>query len=294
MFLFRLQTGGFIMYIIIIMIIIHTNYIPAYARYLQKIGSNHSHSQVPLCEPSRSSRSTLDDSEFEDYGMFEDYDERCDEPIKDPLEHWNRFWFYFNDFFYLRITKPLYEGYEVVTPASFRQGLRNVLYNLQTPIRLVNSILQGKIGQALVELGKFMVNSTIGFGGFVDITQNDKPLIPVDPDTADFGHTLAIWGFGEGVYLIWPVLGPSTVRDTFGTVGDAVVGPFAWFVRPIGIVPLEYGLTTEIFLTFNKVNTVIDAYESITKSAIEPYVALRDAYVKHRRLNNGCICRVQP
>lgn len=298
MFLPQLRTYDFIILIIVIMIIIHFIYLPAYAKYLPKTESKNSQSQElqlkPECKPSNSSKIKLNDSEFEDYGTFEDYDERCDEPIKDPLEPWNRFWFYFNDFFYLRITKPLYKGYEVITPDSFRQGLKNVLYNLQAPIRLVNSLLQGKIGQAWVELGKFMVNSTIGFGGFINITQKDKPLIPIEPDTANFGHTLAIWGFGEGIYLIWPILGPSTIRDTFGTIGDAAVGPFSWFVKPIGIVPLEYGLTTEVFLTFNKVNTVIDSYESITKSAIEPYVALRDAYVKYRRLNNGCICRVQP
>lgn len=237
---------------------------------------------------------SLDDSAFEDYGTFEDYADHCDLPIKDPLEPWNRIWFHFNDFFYLQITKPLYKGYEIITPAFFRQGMRNLLYNLQTPIRLVNSLLQGKIGQAWVELGKFLVNTTIGAGGLIEVTENDKPRIPVDSQTADFGHTLSTWGVGEGIYLIWPILGPSTVRDTFGTIGDAVVGPFSWLVKPIGIVPIAYGLTTEVFLMFNKVNTIIDAYESITKSAIEPYIALRDAYVKYRRFNNHSLCRVQP
>lgn len=247
--------------------------------------------QTPSIQPNTSH---LNDHISDDEHLFEDYNENCDVPIKDPLESWNRFWFHCNDFLYLQILKPLYKGYEIITPSAFRQGLRNFMYHIQTPIRLLNSILQAKFGQAWVELGRFIINTTVGLGGFINVAQKDTPRIPINPESADFGHTLDCWGVGEGIYLIWPVLGPSTIRDTVGTIGDALVGPFSWLVQPIGIVPLEYGLTAEVLLMFNKSNTVIEMYESIVNSSIEPYIALRDAYVKYRRFNKKSICRVQP
>ncbi len=240
------------------------------------------------------------------FDHYDDYDEECDIPISDPLEKWNRIWFHFNDFLYMRIAKPVYTGYKAITPKALRIGVNNFFNNIQTPIRVINSLLQGKAGQAWVEFGRFIINSTVGLGGFINVAKKDKPRIPVDIQTADFGHTLSIWGFGEGFFIIWPVLGPSTVRDTFGMAGDIAMGPFFWLVEPIGIVPTldsasssiafiskEYGITGDLYLNFNDLDSVLIPYESITKSAIEPYIALRDAYVKFRR-DKKKICKIQP
>lgn len=82
------------------------------------------------------------------------------------------------------------------------------------------------------------MNTTAGFGGVFDVAKQSKPLIPVDNRDADFGQTLGVWGFGEGIYLVWPVVGPSTVRDTVGLAGDWTTSAFFWISEPIG--PLEF------------------------------------------------------
>lgn len=215
---------------------------------------------------------------------FEDYDEDNDsEEIADPLEGWNRFWFAFNDILLLDIIKPVYKGYTAVTPEVFRAGLRNFLYNIQMPIRLVNSLLQGRFGQAGVEFDRFLVNSTVGLGGLIDVAKRNKPLVEVSDRAADFGQTLAVWGVGEGIYLVWPLIGPSTVRDTFGTIGDYTASPFFWTAEPVGPVPFWPALAVDAGVRFNDMGSVINAYEAVTKGAIEPYIAARDAYVKYRR-----------
>ncbi len=214
---------------------------------------------------------------------FEDYDDEFETPISDPLEGWNRMWFGFNDFFLLRVVKPVYTGYAYVTPEPIRNGISNAYHNLQAPIRMVNCILQGRFAEAWIELGRFIVNTTAGFGGVFDITRDKKPKVPVDGRDADFGQTLAAWGFGEGIYLVWPFFGPSTVRDTFGLVGDAAASPFFWSTEPVGPLDWEPVLGANLGFRFNDLGKTINAYETLTKSAIEPYIAARDAYVKYRR-----------
>lgn len=218
-----------------------------------------------------------------DDAFFEDYDDEEGESIADPLEGWNRFWFGFNDIFLLHLVKPVYTGYTRVVPQEFRSGLSNFFHNAQMPIRFLNNVLQGKIPQAVVELGRFLVNTTVGFGGVIDVTKRNRVLVPMDPQGADFGQTLAHWGVGEGIYLVWPVLGPSTVRDTFGTVGDWAASPFWWAVEPVGPVDFWPGLAAALGLRFNDMGSTLDAYEAVTKGAVEPYAAARDAYVKYRR-----------
>ncbi len=227
------------------------------------------------------SNATVADAVFEDY-EFEDYGD-SEPPISDPLEGWNRMWFGFNDFFLMKVVKPVYTGYTYITPEPIRNGISNAYHNIQAPIRVVNCILQGRFAEAWIELGKFIVNTTAGFGGVFDITKGKKPKVPVDGRDADFGQTLAAWGVGEGIYLVWPIFGPSTARDTLGLAGDAAASPFFWACDPIGPVDWEPLLAANLGLRFNDFGKTIESYEAITKSAIEPYVAVRDAYVKYRR-----------
>ncbi len=222
-------------------------------------------------------------TEFDD-AFFEDYDEEQEVAIADPLEPWNRFWFGFNDILLLKVVKPVYSAYEAVTPQALRTGLSNALHNIKTPIRIANRILQGEFAQAWVELGRFIVNSTIGFGGLIDVAKKDKPLVPMTEGTADFGTTLGKWGIGEGIYLVWPFFGPSTARDTVGMGGDYAASPFFWLVEPTGkAVEFWPGLGTSLGLRFNDFGGTLETYETLTKSAVEPYTAARDAYVKYRR-----------
>ncbi len=214
---------------------------------------------------------------------FEDYDDDDVSDISDPLEGWNRFWFKFNDVMLLHVIKPIYTGYTTVTPQPVRTGISNAFHNLQTPVRLVNCVLQGLFGEAWVEFGRFIVNTTAGFGGVFDVAKQSKPLIPVDNRDADFGQTLGVWGVGEGIYLVWPIAGPSTVRDTVGMVGDWAASPLFWTSDPVGPLQLEIAVAASLGFRFNDIGPVIDTYEALTKSAVEPYIAARDAYIKYRR-----------
>ena len=174
-------------------------------------------------------------------------------------------------------------AYTYITPSPVRTGLSNAFHNIQMPIRFLNCVLQGRFGEAWIEVGRFVVNTTAGFGGVFDVAKQSKPLIPVDNRDADFGQTLGVWGFGEGIYLVWPVVGPSTVRDTVGLAGDWTTSAFFWISEPIGPLEFEPALAASLGLRFNDMGTVISTYESLKKSAVEPYIAARDAYVKYRR-----------
>jgi phospholipid-binding lipoprotein MlaA len=205
-----------------------------------------------------------------------------EERVPDPLEVWNRIWFGFNDFFYLKIMKPVYTGYKAVVHEDIRSGLDNAMRNLEAPVRIVNSLLQLEFAQAVVELGRFIVNSTVGGLGLAEIVPPEKALVPIHLESANFGSTLAKWGFGEGLYLVWPVLGPSTLRDSFGLAGDAAASPSFWATEFGNLPPrVDYGVTGA--LLFNSHISVIDQYEMLTQAAVEPYISMRDAYIKMRR-----------
>ena len=212
---------------------------------------------------------------------LDDYASASLPAIADPLEGWNRFWFGFNDVFYIYFFKPLHKAYTFVTPQELRTGLKNALVNALFPVRFVNAILQGKFFVAGVEFGRFIVNSTLGVGGLMNVTKDKKTIVPVDPDGEDFGQTLGFWGIGPGIYVVWPIIGPSSARDTVGRAVD-------WLIDPLLFVP---GTTTVNVvsagawggLRFNAVDDTLVTYESIRNAAIDPYIAMRDMYVRYRQ-----------
>jgi len=201
--------------------------------------------------------------------------------IADPLEGWNRFWFGFNDVFYTYVFRPMYRAYAFVTPQELRTGLKNVLVNALFPVRFVNSILQGKFFAAGVEFGRFIINSTVGIGGLINVAKDKKTIVPVDPDGEDFGQTLGVWGIGPGIYLVWPIIGPSNVRDTVGRAAD-------WLVDPLLFVPGTTTMNTVSAgiwggLRFNAADDTLNTYDTIKNAAVDPYISMRDMYVKYRQ-----------
>ena len=214
---------------------------------------------------------------------FEDYGDEDEPVIADPLQPWNRFWFKFNDVLLIDVVKPVHKGYTAVVPQPFRNGISNVFHNLKAPVRIVNRLLQGEFAQMWVEIGRFIVNSTLGGGGLLDITKKDRVLVPFSEEGADFGTTLSVWGIGEGCYIVWPFLGPSTLRDTVGFVGDEAASPFFWGAKPRGPVNAWAASGTHGGMTFNDLGSTISAYETLVGSSLEPYIAVRDAYVSLRR-----------
>ncbi len=138
------------------------------------------------------------------------------EEDRDPLEGINRAIYGFNENVDKAVIKPLATGYRDAVPEFIRTGVANFFGNLAYPIVIVNDMLQGKVTQGLDDTSRFIANSTFGLLGFLDVaTPAGMPA-----HNEDFGQTLGVWGFGEGVYIVLPLLGPSNVRDTVGRVAD--------------------------------------------------------------------------
>ena len=194
--------------------------------------------------------------------------------IADPIEPLNRMMFNVNDRFYFWVAKPVIEGYEKTVPKPLRIGVGNFFQNLTTPIRLVNCLFQGKGSRAGMEMRRFGINTTAGILGFGDPARDRYHL---EPSTEDLGQTLAAYGLGNVCYIVWPVLGPSTLRDSVGAAGD-------WFLNPVSYVrPLEayIGIRAADYVNDGSFRT--GEYEAFKKAAVDPYVAMRTAYIQYRQ-----------
>jgi phospholipid-binding lipoprotein MlaA len=192
--------------------------------------------------------------------------------IPDPLEPVNRAFFQFNDKLYFWVLKPVATGYKAVVPETARVGVRNFFTNLTFPVRFVNCLLQGKIEGASMEFSAFIVNTFMGLGGLFDPAK-DMGFKKYDED---LDQSLAVYGLGFGLYIDWPFLGPSSLRGTFGLVGDAFLQPVN-YVDGIAVV-----LGIRSYDVVNRTSLSIGEYESLKKAALDPYVALRDAYYQNR------------
>ncbi|MGB3398619.1 MAG: VacJ family lipoprotein [Candidatus Deferrimicrobiaceae bacterium] len=193
--------------------------------------------------------------------------------VADPVAPLNRALFYFNDKLYFWVLKPVAKGYKYVVPTPVRVGVKNFFYNLITPVRLANCVLQGKFRSAGVEIQRFVINSTAGMLGFADLAQNNPDLTAGEED---LGQTFGSYGVGNGFYIVWPFLGPSTLRDTVGMAGDLFLNP-ANYVRPA-----EAALGITAYEKVNNTSFHIGDYEAIKEASLDPYSAIRDAYVQYR------------
>lgn len=219
----------------------------------------------------------LDDEE----ALNEEYEEdpedleedEMDEKIPDPLESINRVVFKFNDRLYFWVLKPVAKGYSTIVPEELRVLVRNFFNNVATPVRLVNNLLQFKVKSASNELVRFGINSTIGMLGLYDIAKSEMGIKMQDED---FGQTLGVWGAGPVIYINWPIIGPSNLRDSFGFVGD-------YFLDPVNYVnPMIDRYAIKLSDTVNRTSLRIGDYEEIKKDAIDPYAAIRDIYFQYR------------
>ena len=190
------------------------------------------------------------------------------------MEPFNRAIFHFNDKLYFWFLKPAARGYNYVFPEELRIRVRNFFINLLFPVRFVNSILQGNFNGAAVELSRFVVNSTLGLGGLFDPSSRGLHLSMQDED---LGQTLGVYGLGNGIFITVPVLGPHTTRSLVGWVGDGFLDPVSWYVHPM---LLSWGVKG--YKKFNDVSLTLGDYEALKEAAIDPYVAVRNAYVQYR------------
>jgi len=220
---------------------------------------------------SASADETVDITDTDDW----QYDEpEAFQTMPDPLEPWNRLVFVFNDRFYFRAFRPVAKGYNRVVPRKGRIAVRNVFRNIATPVRLVNNILQGRMKRAGNEVIRFCMNTTIGVLGLFDAAKRYRNITYIEED---LGQTLGSYGIGNGCYIVWPFLGPSSVRDTVGIVGDGFLDPLGY----VSDTALQFGITAYKYLNNNALR--VDEYKNLKEETLEPYTALRDVYYQYRR-----------
>ena len=198
-----------------------------------------------------------------------------EDTIADPLEPMNRLFFHFNDRLYFWLLKPIATGYKAVVPEDLRIGVRNFFSNLTTPIRLFNCLLQADFKCAGNETFRFLLNTSLGLAGFLDPAKKE---LDIEKQDGDFGQTLGIWGIKPAFYIEWPILGASSLRDTFGYAGDLLLDPQTYLIPSI---PLN--LSIRSYDRVNDTSLKIGEYEDFKKVTLDPYIAKRDAYHQNRQ-----------
>jgi phospholipid-binding lipoprotein MlaA len=194
--------------------------------------------------------------------------------IADPLEPFNRAMFTFNDRMYFWLLKPVAQGYNAVIPEPARVSVSNFFYNLRYPVRAVSCLLQFDFSCFAIESTRFVINTTLGIAGFFDPASSDPNLRKND---VDLGQTLGTYGVGQGFFFIWPVVGPSSPRDTVGLVGD-------FFLYPVSYLdPWYVWLAVRGYQEINATSLVIGDYEAFKAAAIDPYVSMRNAWAQYRQ-----------
>lgn len=225
---------------------------------------------APAAAPAEDRPEGQTDSDFD---LLEDELKDRFVEVSDPLEPWNRMMFSVNDTLYFWVVKPIAVTYRDITPEPARVGIRNFFENAVTPARYVNCLLQGKNTGADTELRRFVINTTVGVLGFGDPALDQYGLKPVDED---LGQTLAGCGLGNGFYIVWPLFGPSTARDSVGRVGDAFLDPLRY------VEPWELSIGISIVDYTNSASFQIGRYEVFKAAAVDPYIAMRESYILYR------------
>ncbi|HEY8964366.1 MAG TPA: VacJ family lipoprotein [Alphaproteobacteria bacterium] len=208
-----------------------------------------------------------------------------DEVVSDPLKPFNSAMLSFNEILDKIFFNPINTAYRVIVPEPGRQAIHNVLENLKSPVYLANELLQGDFKGAGLVVKRFAINTFAGFGGLMDTAASNG--MPYQPE--DFGQTLAVWGVGSGPYIVWPILGPSTLRDSVGFVGDIAMDPLYWYAANNDKKALSYiraGLT--LIDTKDRTRNML---EDLRRNSGDYYTALQSVYMQRR---NALINDMEP
>ena len=214
-------------------------------------------------------------------------DEDKDLVVSDPWEGFNRKMHAFNDVFFRYLMKPIAQGWNFITPAFLRQGINNFFNWAYTPGRLVSNLLQAKLAGAGREAAQFVINGTVGMVGFYNAS---KEIFSLEQTNEDFDQVFGKWGIPEGPYVVWPFIGPYTVRGTFGFGGDITFQPQTVIV-PVYVQPetliANVGIVVGLYSSraINRFSLDPDEYENLIKDSIDPYVFIRDIYLQNTRKN---------
>jgi phospholipid-binding lipoprotein MlaA len=192
---------------------------------------------------------------------------------RDPIEGFNRAMYEFNDALDRAVVKPLAKGYKAIMPAPIDKGITNFFSNLADVGSAINNLLQFKLKRAATDVGRIVVNSTIGILGFIDVASN----MNLEKSGEDFGQTLGAWGAGPGPYIVLPILGPSSGRGVFGLVVD-------WYTDPVRYVkPNRWRNSLIVLRGIDRRADLLSAGKVLEEAALDPYEFTRDAYLQKRR-----------
>jgi phospholipid-binding lipoprotein MlaA len=210
----------------------------------------------------------------------------------DPFEPVNTSIFEFNRQVDRFVLKPVAKGYNFIMPDLVQVGISNIFYNLRFAPRFLNNVFQGKVKGASIEVGRFLVNSTVGVAGFFDVAKHVNLVTPEE----DLGQTLGFYGVKPGPYLVLPFLPPFTVRDFVGYVGDIFLNPINWMVVPIievngipSVIAHKNRTTSSIIQISVRVGDIInersrnlETYQGVEEATLDLYSAVRNGYLQKR------------
>jgi phospholipid-binding lipoprotein MlaA len=238
---------------------------------------------VPSSQPETPPDELIDPFAKADEGAGEEYD---------PWEPVNTNVFAFNLKVDRYVLKPVAKGYNFVMPNLVQVGISNIFYNLRFAPRFLNNVFQGKLKGAGIEVGRFLVNSTVGLAGFFDVAKHIDLVTPEE----DLGQTLGFYGVKPGPYLVLPLLPPFTVRDFVGYVGDVFLNPINWLVVPIievddvpSVIEHKNRMTTSIIQLGGRVGEIVnersrnlEKFQGVEEATLDLYTAVRNAYLQKR------------
>ncbi|MGD9727707.1 MAG: VacJ family lipoprotein [Nitrospiraceae bacterium] len=268
-----------------------TNVEPLPSSPLHLIADGPPSAAKPSPKPPAESEPSPDADDF--YDPFSKEEKFAGEEEYDPWEPLNVKIFEFNRQVDKWVLKPVAQGYDFVVPDRLQVGIHNFFYNARFAPRFLNNVFQGKLKGAGIEVGRFLINTTVGLAGFIDVAERIDLTTPEE----DTGQTLGAYGVGPGPYLVIPFLPPFTVRDFIGYLGDIALNPINWLVFPIieveGIPSVVshpnrnfttvMQLSTRVGDIINERSLNLDKFQGIEEATLDIYAAVRNAYVSSRR-----------
>jgi phospholipid-binding lipoprotein MlaA len=248
-----------------------------------KPAANQSPAPAPSSQPETPPDEPLDPFAKADEGVGDEYD---------PWEPVNANIFEFNLKVDRYVLKPVAKGYDFILPDVVQVGVSNIFSNLRFAPRFLNNVFQGKLKGAGIEVGRFLINSTVGLAGFFDLATKIDLVTPEE----DLGQTLGFYGVKPGPYLVLPLLQPFTVRDFVGYVGDVFLNPINWLVVPIievddvpSVIAHKDRTTSSIIQLGARVGEIVNErsrnlqkYQGVEEATLDLYSAVRNAYLQKR------------
>lgn len=226
--------------------------------------------------PEPGAASTAEERWDDDADWFDDdldlESEYADLGSDDPLESFNRGVFAFNEQVDRWALTPITDIYQALVPQVLRKGIHNAFVNIDAPVRITNALLQGRPKASGIALGRFVTNSTLGLGGLFEA--GDR--IGLEKQSADFGMTLAKWGTPQGPYMIFPFLGPTTLRDGTGMGVDFMMQPVSWVIGPLP------GMVVGMGKDFSRREQHFLEIASLRDASLDFYSSLRSAFLQDR------------